>query len=103
MARNILLKGFTTGLILQIAIGPVFIFILNIALQHGLLNGLSAVLGVTVVDYLYIILAIIGVGKILEVKKVNFLFSIISSIVLIIFGILILKTGFSLTEAAASV
>jgi len=93
MEKNVLLKGFTTGIILQIAIGPVFVFILNISFQFGILNGLFAVLGVTVVDYLYIILAIFGVGKFLEIKKVKQIFSIISSIVLIIFGIYLFKKG----------
>ena len=93
MAESVLLKGFITGLILQVAIGPVFIFTLNIALQHGLMNGLSAVLGVTAVDYLYIISAIIGVGKILEIEKIKRIFSIVSSIVLIIFGAVLLKSG----------
>ena len=93
MGKNVVLKGFTTGIILQIAIGPVFVFILNISLQYGILNGLFAVLGVTVVDYLYIVLAIFGVGKFLEIKKVKKIFSIISSIVLIIFGIYLFKKG----------
>ena len=93
MARNVLLKGFITGLILQAAIGPVFVFILNISLQYGLLNGLSAVLGVTVVDYLYIILAIAGVGKILEIKKIKRIFTVLSSAVLVVFGVLLLENG----------
>ena len=93
MKKNVVLKGFTTGIILQITIGPVFVFILNISLQYGILNGLFSVLGVTVVDYLYIVLAIFGVGKFLEIKKVKQIFSIISAIVLIIFGIYLLKKG----------
>lgn len=95
MRKKVILKGFSTGIILQIAIGPVFVFILNIAIQYGMLNGLFAVLGVTLVDYLYIILAIFGVGKFLEIQKVKQIFSIISSIVLIIFGIYLLKKGIS--------
>ena len=59
------------------------------------MNGLFAVLGVTLVDYLYIVLAIFGVGKFLEIQKVKQIFSIISSIVLIIFGIYLLKKGIS--------
>jgi hypothetical protein len=59
---RIALKGLTTGLILQIAIGPIFFLIVNITLQKTLLNGLFAVVAVTIVDYLYIALAIAGIA-----------------------------------------
>ena len=48
-------------------------------------------LEVTIVDYFYITLAILGIGKLLENKKIKKVFGIISSIVLIIFGIIIIK------------
>ena len=94
MKNDTILKGFMTGLFLQLAIGPVFIFILNLSLQYGLKNGLFAVLGVIVVDYLYILLAIFGVGKLLEIEKIRKVFSITSSIVLIIFGVILSYKGF---------
>lgn len=92
--KRIFLKGLTTGLILQLAIGPVFIFIVNIAFQKGLTNALFAVSAVTIVDYIYIAMAIIGLGKILEKKQRKKLFTIISSLVLMIFGLLMIKKGF---------
>jgi threonine/homoserine/homoserine lactone efflux protein len=85
------LNGLLTGLILQMAIGPVFFFIINIALQRTLNDGLAAVIAVTLVDYFYITLAIFGVGKLLQKKKIKKIFGIISSIILIIFGIIIIK------------
>jgi len=93
MRKDTILKGFLTGLFLQLAIGPVFIFILNLSLQYGLKTGLFAVLGVILVDYLFILLAIFGVGKLLEIEKISKVFSIISSIVLIIFGMILLYKG----------
>jgi threonine/homoserine/homoserine lactone efflux protein len=84
-------NGLATGLLLQFAIGPVFFFIANLTIQRTFLDGIVAVLAVTIVDYLYISLAILGVGKLLERKKVKKNFGIISSIVLIIFGLIIIK------------
>src|SRR3990167_8807943 len=84
-------NGLLTGLILQTAIGPVFFFIINLALQRSLYDGLAAVAAVTLVDYFYISLAILGIGKLLEKKKVKKAFGIISSIVLMIFGFVIIK------------
>lgn len=91
--KRIFLKGLTTGLILQFAIGPVFIFIANIAFQKGITNALFAVSAVTLVDYIYIAMAIIGLGKILEQEKTKKIFTIISSLILIIFGLLMIKNG----------
>lgn len=34
MLNKTVFRGFTTGLFLQLAIGPVFIFILNISIQQ---------------------------------------------------------------------
>jgi len=86
-------NGLLTGLLLQLAIGPVFLFIINLTLQKTLLNGLAAVVAVTLVDYLYIALTILGVGKLLEKKKIKKVFGIISSIVLILFGLMIIKNA----------
>jgi len=84
----IMLNGFLTGLLLQIAIGPVFFFILNISLQKTIIDGLFAVIAVTLVDYIFIAFAILGVGKLLEKPKIKLTLGITSSIVLILFGIL---------------
>ena len=84
-------NGLATGLVLQLAIGPVFFFIINLTLQRSIFDGLIGTLAVTIVDYFYITLAILGIGKLLENKKIKKVFGIISSIVLIIFGIIIIK------------
>lgn len=84
-------NGLTTGLFLQLAIGPVFFYIVNLTLQRSIYDGLVAVLAVTIVDYLYITLSIVGIGKLLENKKNKNVFGIISSLVLVIFGAIIIK------------
>ena len=93
LRRNVIIKGYLTGLILQLAIGPVFLIILNITLESGLLHGLSALAGVVIVDYLYIFLAVFGVGRLLELPEYRKLFSVVSSIVLIIFGLMLFRKG----------
>ena len=84
-------NGLITGLILQVAIGPVFFYIMNLTLQKTILDGFAGVLAVTSVDYLYITLALLGVGRLLESKKIKKIFASISSVVLIIFGLIIIK------------
>lgn len=80
-----------TGMILQLAVGPVFFFIVNLALQRTLLDGFAGVVGVTLADYVYIFLAAFGIGKLLEHNKVKRIFGIVSSLVLILFGIVMIK------------
>jgi threonine/homoserine/homoserine lactone efflux protein len=94
-------NGLATGLILQLAIGPVFFFIINLALQRTVMDGLAGVLAVTTVDYFYIILAIVGIGKLLENDKVKKTFGIISSIILIVFG-LIMADGVASKDISTS-
>jgi len=84
-------NGLTTGFILQLAIGPVFFYIVNLALQKNILDGFAGVIGVTLADYIYIFLAIFGIGKLLEKNIIKKIFGLISSIVLILFGLMILK------------
>jgi len=88
---EIVRNGLLTGLFLQLAIGPVFFFIVNLVLQRTIFDGFVAVFAVTIVDYLYIILAIIGVGNLLEKKKFKRIFGIVSSVVLIVFGLIIIN------------
>lgn len=84
-------NGLTTGLLLQLAIGPVFFFIVNLAIQKTIFEGFAAVVGVTLGDYFYIALAILGIGKLLEHKRIKKIFGIVSSIVLILFGLMIIN------------
>lgn len=84
-------NGLMTGLLLQLAIGPVFFFIVNLTLQKTILDGFAGVLGVTLADYFYIFLAIFGIGTLLEHQKVKKMFGIVSSIVLILFGLIMIR------------
>lgn len=96
--NKVFIRGLTTGLILQLAIGPVFIFVANTIFQKGVIEGILAVIAVTIVDYIYIVLAIFGVGKVFEKENIRRVFVIISSIVLIIFGIIMMKNGIGLID-----
>jgi threonine/homoserine/homoserine lactone efflux protein len=103
---KILRNGLATGLFLQLAIGPVFFFIINLTLQRSLLDGLMGVLAVTVVDYFYIMLAVLGVGELLENARIKRTFGVVSSLVLIIFGLIlarnIMSSGVSMSTAIGS-
>ena len=84
-------SGLATGMVLQLAVGPVFFFIVNLALQRSVFDGFAGVIGVTLADYVYIILAIFGIGKLLEHKIIKKIFGIISSMVLMMFGLVMIR------------
>ncbi len=86
-----LLKGLLTGLFLQLAIGPVFFFILGITINSNFINVLSAITAVTLVDYIYIALSLLGLSKIIERENIKVIVGILSSFVLIVFSLIILK------------
>ena len=52
-----ILKGLRFGMILQLAIGPMCIFIFQTSIAHGFFAGEMGVLGTAIVDSLEIILA----------------------------------------------
>jgi threonine/homoserine/homoserine lactone efflux protein len=88
----VIFHGFLTGLLLQLAIGPVFFFILNLSLQRTVIDGFVAVVAVTLVDYLFIVLAVLGVGTLLEKPQIKRPLGITSSMVLVLFGILMIMS-----------
>lgn len=82
-----ILEGFKLGLMLQVAVGPVCIYIFQAAVSHGIVSGLAGVAGVTLVDSLYILAAILGIGGVLDrSEKAKSWIRAAGGLVLIIFG-----------------
>ncbi len=96
-----LANGLMTGLVLQLAIGPVFFFVLGIAVDSSYGQALCAVAAVTLVDYVYIALATVGLGKALEHQKARRAFSLLSSLVLAFFGVMTIVSGASALASGA--
>ena len=82
-----LIKGFRFGMLLQFAIGPVFIFIFDTARQDGIFNAEIGVASVVLVDAFYILLAILGVTVFLQNNKVKKFFKVFGVGILTYFGI----------------
>jgi threonine/homoserine/homoserine lactone efflux protein len=57
------MEGLRFGLLLQFAIGPVCMFVLQTGAEHGIFSGLLAVTAVVVVDAVYITLAGLGITQ----------------------------------------
>lgn len=96
-------RGFRTGLLLQFAIGPVFIFVMNITVQRSLAEGIAAVAGVTAGDYAYITLSVIGVGRLLENERTKRILGFLAPSVLLLFGAYMLYAVFATAAEADNV
>jgi threonine/homoserine/homoserine lactone efflux protein len=81
------LKGFRFGLILQFAIGPVCIYIFNTATTGGFFPAEAAVLAATLMDAIFVTLAIMGVGTILEKERIKKSLKYFGAVILIYFGL----------------
>lgn len=81
-----LVKGFAVGLLLQFAVGPIFFFAVGTALTSGVRSGLAAVCAAALADYLFIALALVGVGALLERARVKRTAGIVAPVLLLGFG-----------------
>jgi len=88
-----LADGILTGLFLQLAVGPVFFYILGITMDSNYINGLSAVIAVTLADYIFIILSLMGMGRLLRGNRTKTVFGLVSSVILLLFGLMIFSKG----------
>lgn len=81
-------KGFRFGMLLQIAIGPLCLYIFQTAVSCGFITALAGVLGVVIGDSLYILAAIFGIGSILnKYEKAKIIMKYFGAIIIILFGI----------------
>lgn len=81
-------KGFRFGMFLQIAVGPICLFIFQTAATSGFFAAETGVLGVTIIDGLYILAAIFGIGKVLnKYPKMKEVIRYFGAAVLVLFGL----------------
>lgn len=92
-----LAKGFKFGMLLQLAIGPVCLFIFNTAVNKGFWQALSGVGAVALVDALYIFIAVVGIGAFLKEKKFQQIFKYFGGIVLVLFAVGIILGVFGIS------
>jgi threonine/homoserine/homoserine lactone efflux protein len=79
------IKGILFAMLIQIAIGPVCIFVFNTAVSSGFASGMSAVCAVTIVDALFILAALLGVAALFS-RKHSGKIEYIGAFILILFS-----------------
>ena len=89
-SANPIVSGFSFGLILQAAVGPISLFIFSTAAANGFPSAFAAVIGVTAADALFIFLAVTGVTSFIHSERLAVQFRRIGAVVIALFGILIM-------------
>ncbi len=81
-------KGFRFGMLLQIAVGPVCLLILQTAIADGFGTAERGVLAVVLVDAIFIFAAIWGIGALFNrFPQAKVILKIFGGLVLILFGL----------------
>jgi threonine/homoserine/homoserine lactone efflux protein len=86
--------GFFFGMMLQLSIGPICLYIFKTGFARGFIAADTAVLAVAIIDTLYIVLAISGLSRLISGVKSKWVLRIIGAGVVLIFGINIILTQF---------
>lgn len=94
---KMILKGFKFGMILQFSVGPVCIFIFQMAALKGFYMAETGVLGAALIDGLYIVTAIFGIASIINRRNIRVILKIFSIVVLFIFGLNTILSQFNIS------
>ena len=91
------LAGLKFGMLLQIAIGPVCMYIFSLGTNSGFTTSFTGVLGVVLADGLYILLALLGISAFIKDKKRQLIFKYLGSIIIIVFGLELFLSYFGIS------
>ncbi len=91
-----LLKGLKFGMLLQLAIGPVCIFILNLGSNIGFVDAEMGVIAVTLVDAIFVLLAIFGISTFIRIDKIQKIFRLFGAFIVAYFGFSIILGVFDM-------
>lgn len=92
-----LFKGFKFGMLLQFAIGPVCIFIFQIASLKGFYIAEIGVLGVALIDGFFISIASLSIASIIDRKNIRIFLKIFGAAILFVFGLSTVLSQFDIS------
>jgi len=84
---SLLWQGFRFGMLLQLAVGPVCLMVLNTSVTQGVLRTFSMILAITLADAFYIALSLLGASALLQKPSVRRVAGLLGGFVLVIFGV----------------
>jgi threonine/homoserine/homoserine lactone efflux protein len=89
-----IIKGFKFGMMLQLAVGPICIFIFNLGCAQGFNHAELGVIAVTCVDALFILLAIFGITSLITKESIRQKIKYFGALIVFLFGLNIILDVF---------
>jgi len=83
-------QGFSFGMVLQFAIGPVSLYVFQTAFNLGFLSSMKALFGVIFVDAIFIACAAFGITAFLQKSRYQVVFQWLSVIVILTYALLMI-------------
>jgi len=90
-----LVKGLKLGILLQLAIGPVCLYIFNTGVKEGVLKAEAGILAVVLIDAFLMILAVLGLAAFLENEKIKTIVNYFGAAIIAFFGLHTILQGFA--------
>lgn len=94
---QIIVKGLSFGMLLQLAIGPICLLVFNTATTEGVFKAMEVVFAVSIIDLLFISLSLLGISFIFNKKNLMYFFNIFSGLILIIIGLNLVLSVFDIS------
>ncbi len=88
-----LFQGFRFGMLIQLAVGPVCLYVFATGSAHGFMHALAVVAAVALVDAAYILLAVMGVAVLLKGRFTRAALRFSGAAVLVFFGTRAIMAG----------
>ncbi len=85
--------GIRFGLLLQLAVGPVCLFVFRTGAEHGWWRGLTAACGVALADAAYIALACLGVTRWIEGGRMQRSLRYVGAAIIAVFAVDVFLSG----------
>jgi len=81
-----IVSGFLLGMILQVAVGPVCLYLINVSILNSFSAGFAGAVAATIADAVFIFLGVVGVSRLLTEHRVK-VFRLLGGTLLIAFGL----------------
>lgn len=81
------LIGVILGLSTLLFIGPVFFYLLKTSIESGFKSGLSVAIGIIIGDIIYVLVVLMGFGKILSSPEYIRWFALFGGVLVLFFGV----------------
>ncbi len=93
--KRALVKGLKLGILLQLAIGPVCLYIFNTGVNEGVLKAEAGIIAVVLIDAFLMILAVLGLAAFLENERIKAVVNYFGAATIAFFGLHAILQGFA--------